>query len=77
MTAVLVMSLSRDLPYYLPSRFPACPHTHLKVGYSPVRKKWAVKIPLVSDSAPVFSLDENDFNVHFLKEVGQSWDNTC
>lgn len=29
---------------------------------------------LVPDSAPIFSLDENYFNVHFLEEVGQSRD---
>lgn len=72
MTAVLVTSLSRDLSCYLLSRFPACPSARLEVGYSPKRKKQAVKMALVPDSAPVFSLDENYFNVHFLKEVGQS-----
>lgn len=74
MTIVLVTSLSRDLLCYLLSRFDACPSTHWKVGYSPKRKKQAVKMALVRDSAPVFSLDENDFNVRFLKEVDQSRD---
>ena len=74
MAAVLVTSLSRDLSCYLLSRFPARPSAHLKIGYSPKRKKRAVKMALVPDSAPVFSLDENDGNVHFLKEVGQSRD---
>lgn len=74
MTDVLVTSLSRDLSCYLLSRFPACPSAHLKVGYSPKGKKWAVKMALVPDSAPVFFLDENYFNVHLLKEVGQSGD---
>lgn len=50
------------------------PYTHLKVAYSPIRKKGALKIPPVSDAVSVFSLDENDFNIYFLKIVGQSQD---
>lgn len=68
MTAVLVTSLSRDFSCYLLSRFPACPSSHLKAGYSPKEKD--VKTAQDPDSAPVFSIDKSDLNVHFLKEVG-------
>lgn len=76
MTAVLVTNLSRDLPLLLLSakQVPCMPCTHLEVACPPMRKKGALKIPLVSDSVSVFSLDENDFNIYFLKKVGQSQD---
>lgn len=74
MTAVLIASLSRDLLFYLLSRFPTCRSTHVNVGYSPKRKKQPVKMAVVPNSALVFSHVENYFNVHFLKEVGQSRD---